>query len=261
MFKAAIVNQKGGVTKTTSALHLARCYADAGYKTLLVDADPQGSMLDVLPVKTDGRNIFAFLVKGWAIEECIIPLSPNLDILAGDKESVRAEAILGVDKGAVNSFTSMFPELEHVNYDVVLMDTSPSINLMQNCAAMYCKQLIVPIIMDICAVQGAVSSISGFETLSPEIRPVAFLPALVDMRLIVTKQILESIHALGAKYKVPVLPGIRTDTLIQRSRRMKELLPDFEPSSKAYSDYKSASQELIKLYEEQFNGQAIGKTA
>jgi chromosome partitioning protein len=254
-FLLCAANQKGGVTKTTTTVHLGRAFAEAGYKTLIVDTDSQGSIARLFRVGQEEKNIFSFLVRGWAIQECVIPLSPNLELLPSDRETLQMEAILLSDPDAMTSYAMKFRNLERADYDVVLMDTAPTINLMQNCAALYCKQLILPVIMDIQAIQGAVMSITGFQKLSPTIKPVAVLPANVDRRLVITSQILESVESLSKEYGIPILPAIRTDSLVSRALKAKQMLPDYDPTSKAYADYKLACKRLVELFQGQLNVQ------
>jgi|ERR1035438_570422 chromosome partitioning protein len=267
MFRAVFANQKGGVGKTTSTLTIGRCFADLGYKVLLVDTDNQGNIATILGLKTSGKNLFSFLVKGYALKDCVIEAVPNLDVLCGDRETEKAEAVINVDSGKQYAFVSCFPKPESSIYDVILFDAAPTITLLGTCAAVYTQRVIVPVSMDSLAIQGAVGSISAYEQINRDsnavlnIQIAGILPVMVDRRLQITQSILDSIKDLSARKGIPVLPAVRTDAIVTRAWKKHEFLQEFEPASKALLDYKASSEALAELYKGQFDGRKFEQTA
>jgi chromosome partitioning protein len=147
-------------------------------------------------------------------------------------------------------FNNLFTQVE-TGYDAVLIDVAPSINLMQTCAMVYGKSLLIPVSMDPLSLQGAAASIETARMLNSliriEIQPVALLPVMVDRRLQITEVVTASLKDLSVRTRIPLLHGIRTDTTVTKCNRAKTFLADFEPRSKALEDYQIAFDELLNL--------------
>ncbi|MBV8070717.1 MAG: AAA family ATPase [Acidobacteriaceae bacterium] len=89
--KIVVINQRGGVGKTTTALTLARIFADEGRRTLLIDSDPQGSIATLLRL-TPEHTLFNVLIDRFTLDDCVCrDVSPNLDVLCGNRRTHDAE--------------------------------------------------------------------------------------------------------------------------------------------------------------------------
>ena len=130
-------------------------------------------------------------------------------------------------------FTNLFSQVER-DYDAVLIDVAPSINLLQTCAMTYARSLLIPVSMDPLSLQGG-GHIETARTLSSLIRmsiwPVAILPVMVDRRLQITEVVSASLRELSVRTNIPLLPPIRTDTTVTKCSRAKQFLADFDPPS------------------------------
>jgi chromosome partitioning protein len=253
MIRLVVSNQRGGVTKTTTTHTFGRYFADQGLRVLLIDTDSQGSLSTVLGVKPD-NFLHQFVVSSYRWKDCVVNLRENIDILCSNRQTVETEAVLMGKIGRELTFQALFPQVDH-DYDVVLVDVAPSITLLQTCAMIYAQQLLIPVSMDPLSLQGAVAAIETARTLNSlfktEIRPIAFLPVMVDRRLQITDMILDALEKLGHANQVPVLPAIRTDTTPTKAVRAKQFLADFDPKSKAAEDYRAAGEKLLEC----LNGQ------
>src|SRR5690349_6217045 len=120
MIKLTVSNQRGGVGKTTTALTLARCYADAGKKVLLVDTDAQGSIWLILGLDPQ-KWLVNFLNDGAALSEVVVKAHPNIDIICSNKGTVKAESNLNSAMAREMAFYGAFQPYES-DYDVMLFD-------------------------------------------------------------------------------------------------------------------------------------------
>jgi chromosome partitioning protein len=249
MMRLVVVNQRGGVAKTTTVHTFARFLADRGRRVLIIDTDPQGSMGTVLGLRP-ARYLHDFVIYNHLFKECAVPACPGVDVLCSNRETVRTEGNLMGQVAREFVFTNLFSQVE-TDYDAVLIDVAPSINLLQTCAMTYAKALLIPVSMDPLSLQGAAASIETARTLSSlirlSIRPVAILPVMVDRRLQITEVVYASLRDLSTRTNIPLLPPIRTDTTVTKCSRAKKFLVDFDPRAKALEDYNQALEALLTL--------------
>jgi chromosome partitioning protein len=251
MIKFVVLNQRGGVGKTTTSLNLARYLADSGKRTLLVDADPQGSIDTILRLRPQ-HHLYEFLIDRFAIEDCVVTPNKHLDILCGNRNTANAETKLMGEFARERILSDLF-ELYDSRYDAVVIDVAPSVSLMQSCAMVYAQNVLIPVDTDYVSLSGAAACIQFIDTLSKAVRTpikaIGLLPTKVDKRLGMTKMIRELLEELSKRFDVPILQEIRTDTAVAKAARQKQFLVDFDPKCKAYEDYTKAAEQLLELFE------------
>jgi chromosome partitioning protein len=249
MIRLVILNQRGGVAKTTTVHTLARFLSDRGQRVLIIDTDPQGSMGTVLGLKPS-KYLHDFVIYNQKFKDCAVQACPGVDVLCSNRETVKTEGHLMGQVAREFVFTNLFSQVEG-DYDAVLIDVAPSINLLQTCAMTYAKALLIPVSMDPLSLQGAAASIETARTLSSLIRmsilPIAILPVMVDRRLQMTEVVSASLQELSIRTRIPLLPPIRTDTTVTKCSRAKKFLIDFDPRSKVLEDYQHALNTLMNL--------------
>lgn len=249
MIRLVISNQRGGVAKTTTAVTLARCFADRGKRVLLIDTDSQGSIRTILGLKPE-FHLADFLIRNIAFRECVVRACEGVDVLCSNRDTTEAEVTLSNSPFRELTFERMFSEHED-SYDVVLIDVAPSITLSQQCAMVYAKKVLVPVGMETLSLQGAVAAVNAADALNRffkkglNVKTSGLLPVMVDRRMALTNMVLESLRQLSADTGVPVLPIIRTDAAVPKAARLKQFLADYDPNSKALSDYKEAAALLL----------------
>jgi chromosome partitioning protein len=249
MIRLVITNQRGGVSKTTTTATLARFFSDRGMRVLIVDADPQASIGIVLGLSPK-RHLYDFVVHNRPFEECVERAAPNIDVVCSNRETTRVEAALLTMTGGELAFIRLLGDVEFL-YDAVLIDVAPSISLLQTCAMLYTKCLLIPVAADMLSLQGAVACLQTAQMLTDlfqiQVRAAALLPVMIDRRYSLTSFILAALEEMSEKYAVPLLSPIRTDGTVPRTERARMFLADYDPRCKAMQDYTAAANQLIAL--------------
>ena len=251
MIRLVVSNQRGGVAKTTTAVTLARCFADRKLRTLLIDTDSQGSVATILGLKPE-FTLHDFLIKQVLLTECIVKAHEGLDVLCSDRKTQSAEDIISGQTLRELHFEQVFGDSgADRGYDAVVIDVAPSLTLFQTCAMLYTKTVLIPVAMETLSVQGASASISSANELNrlfkraTGIVSIGMLPVMVNNRLQMTQTVLNALHDMSAELRVPLLPMIRTDTTVAKAARSKQFIRDYDPKSKALEDYETAADVLL----------------
>jgi chromosome partitioning protein len=249
VLRLVIANQRGGVSKTTTTATLARFLGDQGKRVLVIDADPQGSLGLILGLKPE-RYLHDFLLHNRSLEECVFPAAKNIDVLCGSRDTSVVEASLLGTAGRERAFIRRLEEAEGA-YDAVLIDVSPSISLLQTCAQLYARRLLIPVAMNMLSLQGAAACLQTASMLSEafqeNIQPLALLPVMVDRRFSLTDYILKALEEMSEQYRVPLLHAVRTDGTVPRAERTRQFLADYDPRCKALEDYTIAAMQIGDL--------------
>jgi len=252
VIRIVVSNQRGGVAKTTTAVSLARCFADRQLKTLLIDTDSQGSISTILGLKPQ-FTLHDFLIRQMVLKECVVQAHDRIDVLCSDRKTAQAEDIISGQTLREVHFEQVFGETgADREYDAVVIDVAPSLTLFQTCAMLYTKQVLIPAAMETLSVQGASASISSASELNrlfkrqPGIASIGILPVMVNNRLQMTQTVMAALTDMSRELRVPLLPGIRTDTGVVKAARAKMFLADFDPKSKALEDYEKAADILLR---------------
>jgi chromosome partitioning protein len=250
MIRITIGNQRGGVGKTTTAITLARMWAERGLRTLLVDADPQGSIGSILRVKPE-LYLNDFLWNKRRLADCVVQPYPSLDVLCSNRDTLEAEQRAIGTIGRERLFESIFQPIEE-HYDAVLIDLGPSLSLMQICSMVYTTDFLIPISMDALSITGATAFFNTSEQLEAQIRKrcrcIGLLPTIVDNRYQNTEMVMRMVQLISDNYKVGVLPGIRTDAVVARSIRLRRFIAEVDPKARCLEDYRAVSDQVLRMY-------------
>ena len=250
MIRLTIGNQRGGVGKTTTAVTIARLWAERGLRTLLVDADPQGSIGSILRVKPE-LYLNDFLWHKRRLADCVIRPLERLDVLCSNRDTLEAEQRATGTIGRERIFEIIFQPIED-NYDAILIDIGPSLSLMQICAMVYTTDYLIPVSMDALSVTGATAFFNTAQQLEVQIkkacRCIGLLPTIVDHRYQNTEMVMKMIHLISENYRVPVLPVIRTDAVVAKAIRLRQFIADVDSKAKCLEDYRAVSDHILTRY-------------
>ena len=155
----AVVNQKGGVGKTTTTINLGAALAEKGARVLIVDLDPQGNASTGLGLEVEDREYTTYdlLLEDVALEKLINPISGgNLDLIPAnvDLSSADVELISNDRRSFLLHDALRQPAMAEYDYDFILIDCPPSLNLLTVNAMVAAHSVLVPLQSEFFALEG-----------------------------------------------------------------------------------------------------------
>jgi chromosome partitioning protein len=214
----AIANQKGGVGKTTTAVNVAACIAEAGYRTLVVDVDPQGNATVGLGVERSGPGLYDALT-GEVTAAQAIRASPiaNLSILVSTPDLAGATMELPRIPGSERRLDEVLAPIRD-DYAYVVLDCPPSLGPLTVNALVAADRVIVPVQTEYFALEGLAGLLDTLGLIRKELNP----------RLTVAGMLL-TMHDARTKLAQDVEREVRThfpslvfETVIPRNVRLGE---------------------------------------
>ena len=212
MICVAIANQKGGVGKTTTAINIATAMAATGWRTLLLDLDPQGNASTGIGLASGNRSRTSYdlLVEGASVEECTFPTNiPNLDILPATVDLSGAELELVGEEDRAERLRSRLAG--HRGHDICFIDCPPSLGLLTLNALTAADTLMVPLQCEFFALEGLSQLLQTVERVqgrfNPDLGIIGVVLTMFDRRNRLTDQVADDVReCLGKLVFESVIP-------------------------------------------------------
>ena len=167
-------SQKGGVGKTTSAIHLSKGLALGGYRTLLMDIDPQGSVQSALRVERQSRagSYELFCVHGTRLEDVCQPSgSQNLDLVLANARELREEHEINRVAGDYYFLSQWIDEHALDHYDFIILDSPATTGVLSINVMLAANLIVVPLQCQALAVKSLKRFLGAFRDLQKSINP------------------------------------------------------------------------------------------
>ncbi|WP_422929419.1 ParA family protein [Singulisphaera sp. PoT] len=258
MRRIAVLNQKGGVGKTTSTVNLAAALAAEGHKTLVLDLDPQAHAtlhLGLLPGRS-GPSLYEVLTEGMPLEKVRREVAPNLFICGSHIDLAGAELEL---IGTVGREVILRDQLEAdpQKFEYILMDCPPSLSILTLNALCAAREVLIPLQAHFLALHGLSKLLETIHLVSKrvnrDLKVLGVLLCLYDAGTRLGGEVIEDLDRFFEGKRAPAMPWSDAQlfkTRIRRNIRLAECpsfgqsIFQYAPSSRGAEDYASLAAEV-----------------
>lgn len=241
--RIAVFNHKGGTGKTTTAVNVAAGMAERGKRVLLVDVDAQGNVGVSLGVRGD-KTLYHVLVLGADPREAAVPLRSKLDVLTSNESLAAAELYLANRPNRDRVLRERM--LGADAYDVVVLDCSPSLSLLNQNALVYADRVLIPVSCDYLSLIGVKQVIKTmrdvYEHLKHPVQILGVVPTFYDGRHKIGREVVET---LRQKFGELCFPPVRVNIKLREAPAARKSIFEYAPDSHGAEDYAALVSRIL----------------
>lgn len=249
----AVANQKGGVGKTTTAINLAACLSNIGYRTLLIDVDPQGNSTSGVGINKRklNRSVYDILINDISVNDVIISTNyKNLDICPSNIDLAGAEIELIETKEREYTLKKALENLSEDKYNFIVIDCPPSLGLLTINALTCANSVLIPIQCEYYALEGLSQLTNTIKRvknkLNEDLEIEGVLLTMYDARTNLSIQVVEEVKKYFKKkiYKTIIPRNVK----LSEAPSFGEPIIEYDPKSKGANCYNELAKEVIENY-------------
>ncbi len=245
----SMVNQKGGVGKTTSAVNIAAMLAKKSQKTLLIDLDPQANATSGLGLYENNytHSVYEALLGNIEPAQAIYPSAvKNLSVMPASKDLSGAEIELVSEFNREKFLQTMIKKIDGM-FDIVIIDCPPSLGLLTINSLTASTEIIIPVQAEYYALEGLARLMQTIESVKKALNPKLFIKGVLitmyDKRLGLSKQVEEEArdHLKDLVFKTVIPRNVK----LSEAPSFGEPISTYDKKSKGAKAYKNLIKELL----------------
>ncbi len=240
-----IVNHKGGVGKTTTAVNLAAGLSRQNKRVLLLDLDPQSNVSVSLQIAAN-YNLYDAMKGGVPLQRCIVSLAKNFDVITGSEALAKAEFYLSSQANSRMLLRDLLGSI--AGYDFILVDCPPSLGILNQNVLAFCKEAFIPTSADYLGVD-ALKKMSVIvdrinSTYGNDIKITKIIPTLFDKRTRICRDSLQEMQQL---FPGIVAEPIRMNSKLKEAPKQGKSIFKYARSSPGAKDYGKLVDSVVEM--------------
>lgn len=243
----SIINQKGGVSKTTTAHAIGAGLLRRGYEVLFIDLDPQGNLSYIMKANPNGYNIMGVLQRPETIGD-EIQTTEQGDIIASSSALARADETIT----KTGKEYKLREALKHIsaNYDYCIIDTPPALGILTINALTASDGAIIPAQADIYSIQGILQLNETIEDVknycNPDLEIMGILLTRYNRRSVIRREVAEALSETAEEIGTKLYSStIRECVSLVEAQAVRNDIFDYAPKSNATADYNALINEIF----------------
>jgi chromosome partitioning protein len=242
-----VINYKGGTGKTCTLVNVAHKISQSGYRVLIIDTDPQGSVSYHLGISNPKKTLYNAILNPDTLSSCITTARHNLDVLPSNEHLFAADHYMHQQTNRETLLSNYLAPLKP-HYDYIFIDCAPSINLMNQNAMLFSQNILIPVSMDYMTLLGVKQLINNITLLNKNfkstIKVSKIIPTFYNGRNNKTKQVYNSLNRV---FSDNISTPIRVNITISEAAGKGKTIWEHLSSGSAHDDYENLTKEVLTL--------------